>query len=448
MFQRTDIDHLPRHRRLLLLGALYMAQGLPFGLFVQALPVILRQQGVSLEAIGLSSLLALPWALKFLWAPWLDRAPAFGLPFRGLRAAAPRRLGWLWPLHLLAAAALLGLSTLDPTTELRLLLGGVFLINLLNASQDIVTDGLAVDLLPPSERGPGNGLQVGAYRLGMIVGGALVLVLIEAAGWSTGLQLATLLLLLTLAPLLFVREMPSPTRQNAPARTSPATEDAPAHLGVLLDFLRRPGALSALLAIALYKFGDALAAGMLRPWLVDQGVSTGDLGKLLGGFGFGAGLLGAALGAFAAYRLTRHRALLLGALVQATGVALYVPLARIAAAGTLTPGGSLATAVVIDHLTGGVATVVLFTCMMDACRPRHAGADYTLMASVVVIASGAAQALSGLSAAHLGYPSHFALASLCAALGGLAAVILLRSHPFLSAGPITAPEAPPTPRLL
>ena len=55
-----------------LLGALYFAQGLPFGFFTQALPVMLRQAGVSLEGIGLTSLLALPWALKFLIAPRLD----------------------------------------------------------------------------------------------------------------------------------------------------------------------------------------------------------------------------------------------------------------------------------------------------------------------------------------------------------------------------------------
>lgn len=445
MFRRADIYELPRHRRLLLLAALYMAQGLPFGLFVQALPVVLRQQGVSLEAIGLSSLLALPWALKFLWGPLLDRAPRF---LGGIWPATPRRLGWLWPLHLLAAAALLGLSTIDPTTELRPLLGAIFLINLLNASQDIVTDGLAVDLLPPAERGLGNGLQVGAYRLGMIVGGALVLVLIEAAGWSTGLVLATIFLLLTLTPLLFVKEPPG-DRNTAWASTSEpdtSTPDSPS-LAVLLSFLRRPGAPSALLAIALYKLGDALAAGMLRPWLVDQGLSTGDLGRLLGGWGFGAGLLGAALGAFAAYRLTRTRALFIGALVQATGVALYVPLSQAAAAGALPAGWPLDAAVVVDHLTGGVATVVLFTCMMDACRPAHSGADYTLMASFVVIATGGAQALSGLSAAHLGYPDHFALASLCAALGGLTAAILLRSHPFLSQIPPHLSPSSPDSRL-
>ena len=64
---------LSTRRKLLLLGSLYLAQGLPYGFFTQALPVLPRARGLSLEAIGLSSLLALPWALKFLWAPAVDR---------------------------------------------------------------------------------------------------------------------------------------------------------------------------------------------------------------------------------------------------------------------------------------------------------------------------------------------------------------------------------------
>lgn len=55
-------------RRLAILGALYVAQGLPFGFFTQALPVRMRESGMSLEAVGLASLLAAPWALKWLFA--------------------------------------------------------------------------------------------------------------------------------------------------------------------------------------------------------------------------------------------------------------------------------------------------------------------------------------------------------------------------------------------
>src|SRR4030095_1312128 len=56
-----------------MLSALYFAQGLPSGLIARALPPLLREQGVSLSVIGFTSALALPWALKFAWAPFVDR---------------------------------------------------------------------------------------------------------------------------------------------------------------------------------------------------------------------------------------------------------------------------------------------------------------------------------------------------------------------------------------
>ena len=67
--------HAPRpaNATLILLASLYCAQGLPSGLLAHSLPVLLRQHGVDLAWIGLLKLLALPWLLKVLWAPWVDR---------------------------------------------------------------------------------------------------------------------------------------------------------------------------------------------------------------------------------------------------------------------------------------------------------------------------------------------------------------------------------------
>src|SRR4051812_5292522 len=89
--------------KLALLTSLYLAQGLPYGFFTTALPVIMRQQKQSLGLIGVSAVLALPWGLKFLWAPLVDR-------YGGSRMG--RRRGWIVPLQLLTVvmALLLGFS--------------------------------------------------------------------------------------------------------------------------------------------------------------------------------------------------------------------------------------------------------------------------------------------------------------------------------------------------
>ncbi len=374
-----------------LLGALYFSQGLPFGFFTQALPVMLRQQGLSLGTIGLTSLLAIPWALKFLWAPLVDR---FGSARFGMRKS------WIVPLQCASALILLILGISAENTPLRVLLLAVFSLNLVAATQDIATDGLAVDMLRPHERGFANGLQVAGYRVGMIVGGGALLILHDRLGSRGTFCIMAALTLLATLPILFAREQ---TRAAPPA---PAA-GGPVH------FLRRPGAARLLALIVAYKAGDAFAGGMLRPFLVDAGLSLEDIGWLLGTVGFLAGLLGALCGGALINRLGRKPSLIAFGLLQALTVASYAYLAL------GTPGRpALYTLCAAEHFAGGMATAALFTCMMDWSSEDASATDYTVQASAVVIATGAAAALAGFSAQALGYPVHFSLGGVLA-LGAL-----------------------------
>ncbi|MFC1705664.1 pantetheine-phosphate adenylyltransferase [Planctomycetota bacterium] len=396
---RTSGLRAPSGTKLGLLGSLYFSQGLPFGFFVQALPVVLRQQGYSLGEIGLVSLLALPWALKFLWAPAVDR---FKLPRVG------RRKSWIIPLQIGSIVVLVCLAAVSVETSLLTLMGATLLLNLLCATQDIATDGLAVDLLAPSERGLANGLQVAGYRLGMIAGGGVLLVCYEQLGSTvTFLSMAALTALASL-PVVFARERPEPPRRTAQTRAR-------------VHFLRRPGVWRLLALVVTYKAGDAFATGMLRPFLADRGLSLADIGWLLGTVGFVAGLLGALLGGALVNRLGRKTSLVGFGLLQAGTVAGYALLAH------AEPSmGFLRIVCGAEHFAGGMATAALFTCMMDWSSRESSATDYTVQASAVVIATGVASACSGFSADVLGYTQHFGLAT-AFALGSL--LVVIRTFP-------------------
>ncbi|WP_164012926.1 MFS transporter [Pyxidicoccus trucidator] len=399
--------------KLALLSSLYLSQGLPFGFFTQALPVLLRKQGLSLPAIGLAHLLALPWALKFLWAPPMDRHGS---------ARWGRRRGYILPLQCLSAGLLLSLALPSGDLDTSVLMAAVLGVNLLAATQDVATDGLAVDLLAPAERGWGNGVQVAAYRVGMIVGGGLMLAVFDAVGWRpTFLALGGVLLLATV-PVALYREPPS--------------EPPPAQSLGLAWWLKRPGAAAWLTLLVVYKAGEALATGMLRTFLFDSGLSLTDIAWMLGGVGFTAGLVGALLGGGLVVRLGRRRALLLFGAIQAGAVLLYALAARGPAS------LSLLTAVcAVEHVASGMATAAVFTAMMDACRPEHAATDYTVQASLVVLATGAAAAASGFSASALGYSTHFALSAALCVAGTLYAALTF--HPPRTLSPEAAPEVSP-----
>jgi len=374
-----------------LLASLYVSQGLPFGFFSQALPILMRQEGRSLPDISKATWLMIPWALKFLWAPLVDRWSFDALG---------RRRSWILPLQVASIVLAIALFRLGGSAPIGTLMAALFVTNLISATQDIATDGLAVEMLADGERGYGNSVQVAAYRAGMVLGGGVLLAAYDRLGPQiTFLAMATLLALATV-PIALHRE-----------RRAPRAAAAPPGLGAWIDVARRPGMGTWMAVLVVYKGGEALAYGMVKPLFVDRGFSMADIGWLLGTVGFLSGLVGAVLGGALVSRAGRGRALLIAGALQIAGILAYlVPAAGIGGA------WSLAGASVVEHLTGGVATVSLFTIMMDACGDA-AGTEYTLQASVVVIATGVAQAVSGFLAAQIGYAGHFAAAAVISALG-------------------------------
>lgn len=387
---------MTRAYKLTLLGSLYLAQGLPYGFFTQALPVLMRESGASLKAISVTSLLFLPWALKFLWAPLVDHVGT--------------RKQWIVPLQLSAAAGAAGLALADPGGGFALIFAAVLLFNLLAAMQDVATDGLAVTLLSPPERGLANGLQVGAYRLGMILGGGLLLYVFAKAGWATMYGAMALILLLTCLPVLWLRAAPSSASAE---RQSPRS--------LLLGWTRRlalPGMPAFLLLICFYKFGDSMASSLVGPFMKDSGMTKEDIAIVKGTIGSVMGLAGAAAGGWLAFRLGRRTALIACGVLQTLSLGLYWLCATGVGGRELLYAASTA-----EHLLGGMATVALFTLMMDASAPEHAGTDYTLLACAIVVATGLASFGGAVIADAVGYAPMFA-ASLVLSGAGCAALVM------------------------
>lgn len=181
-----------------LLGSLWFTQMVPMGFLLTGVPTILRQQGRSLEEIGLVGLVALPWALKFLWAPVVD--------IYGSRRFGHYR-SWIVLLQSLLVLALCLTAQFELKTSYHTLLALFTLICLISATQDIATDALAVNLLAVEERGWANGMQMAANFLGSIVGGGLMLVLYSRWGWRWSLLLVALLVALPLLAVLRARDL-------------------------------------------------------------------------------------------------------------------------------------------------------------------------------------------------------------------------------------------------
>jgi MFS family permease len=395
---------MSRAQKITLLVALYFAQGLPFGFFTIVLPATLRQAGLPLTTISLVSvLLSLPWLLKFLWAPFVDH--------RGTRRA------WLLSLQTSALIVAAAITQLPLESSYVLLFAMAFTFNLIAATQDIATDGLAVRMLDARELGIANGIQVGAYRVGMMFGGGLLLKVFDLTDWTVTFAGMAVLIALTMIPVLAMRE-PSAAANVVHPRT---TE-------LMLGWLRRlltPGVLLLAGLIFCYRFGDQLLTTLLVPFLTDRGLGLSGIALLKGWVGNAMSIVGALLGGWLAFSTTRRNALLISGVGQAASFTLYVVIG-LGVGGV----GLLWVATIAEGILGTMATVALFALMMDASDPEHAGTDYTLLACVVLVVGMIASIVGASIAEAFGYATAFATGAVLALLGCLSLIWVLDRYPI------------------
>ncbi len=404
--------------RLGLLLTLYICQGLPTGVFTQALPALLRQYGVSLTVIGFSGLLAMPWALKFLWAPYVDQHFAKKIG---------QRRSWILPMQMAAVFTLLYIAFFDPhrldtasgVTEFFLLM---LLVNLFAATQDIATDGLAVRTLAFHERGLGNGVQVAGYRLGLIVGGGLLLYLIGAWSWQASFIFLALLQLALTVPVLFFRE---PAALVAPVR------EHARYWGSFTSFFARPGLYGWLVVLVTYKAGESLGSAMVKPMLKDMGLSLQDIGLMVSLVGSFAALTGALLGGWLTAKIGRWHAIIGFGFLQAVTVAAYAVLSWRHDAGMPVDIVLISGINALEHFASGMAMAALLTAVMDLSRPEHAASDFTVQVSILAIFGGSFYLAAGITAELLGFTAYFLLSGAIALLLLWPAAVYCRRLPAL-----------------
>jgi len=399
MHMQAPLATIPTHtvrRWIVLIGALYVTQGIPVGVTMLFVPTLMRQHGAPLDVIGLTALTMLPWALKFLWAPWVDR--------HGTRRA------WIIPLQTLLALLLWGmgaaaLESQTPWLALALLL----LVNLTSATQDIATDGFAVDALArPGLEHPlawVNGLQIGGFSLGMCIGGALMLVVYDGIGYRAAFAGLGALVLLGLIP---VVSWPQASRQDSSHRNATTPID-------LRQFFKRPQAGLMLMAAALFHSQHVMTASLLRAFLVDLGASAAIIGLMTGTAILLTATCASMLGALLVNRFGVHLALRAGLSVSALIAASWIFIAQ----WRLIDWTALFAIIVLTNLFYGTAYVALFTLFMRWAAGTQSGTDFTMLQCADACSGIALTAMAGAIAQQLGFTAGFS----CAAMFGLAAVL-------------------------
>ncbi len=401
----------------ILLFSLYWAQGLPVGFMTHALPVILRAQGVSLAHIGGFGLLMLPWSIKIFWAPWVDR---FG------HSAFGHYRSWIVPTQLLSVAVLIGLSflpiqTLNQPVYLLTFFVALLSMNLVGATQDVATDGLAVNMLNHQQQHWGNTFQVIGSRLGFIVGGGAILWALDWLDWqSTFLILAGLVLLNTL-PVLGLKE---PQRLKQISSNEDAATFRWSKIKNYLAYFYQDQHLAAWLAVLItFKIADGLAGPLLKPLMVDLGLTFSQIGIYVTMLGALAALIGAGLAGLSLKYMSRASALLSFSILKILSLAAYAWLAFQYEAHTKIETWVIYLINAAEDMISAMLLVVMLTLVMQYSRKALAGTDFTFQVALMATVSGGLYSLSGIFADVLGY-AHYLLAITIIAI--LSVVFILR----------------------
>lgn len=383
---------------------LYIAQSIPSSFFATALQVMMREANYSLATIGLLQLVKLPWVVKFLWSPLVDRHCLTGRDFRRCIVVS----------EIVYAIFIILAGHLNVTDNLYLIIFMVMLSLVASATQDIATDALAILMHRGRDKSMVNSMQSMGSFGGALIGSGVLLLVLHRFGWHAVTPFLGVFVLLMLIPLLRRKDLniaQKDVRQRA-------------RLTDFASFFIQRGIWRQIGFLLLYYASIIGILSMMRPWLVDLGYSMKEIGVMSGIIGtssafcasFGAGFIVRRIGIFTA-RILFACFILLTTLYFLGLVMLDTPTTAMLYGG-----------IVLMWMSYGMATIVVYTSAMECVRPGREGTDFTVQTVLTHLSGIIMAGLSGAVADHFGYYGLF-LAEVIIASISLVYIILLFRKP-------------------
>ena len=348
---------------MLVIVFLSAASGYPNQLTESALQAWLKDVGASNTAIGVMSYVAIPYLLKFLWAPFVDRFP---IPLLG------RRLGWLLVTQLALAIGIAALALQDPSVSLTPITICAVAIVFFSATQDIAYAAYQTDVALPEERGLAAAAQNLGYRTAAWLASAVALLIADFLGWRPAfLVLAGVMLLFCVATWM----APEPLYVHKPPRTLRESVVEP-----LKELFRGQDALVLIGVVLLFKIGDAFAMKLFTPFMLDTGFTKTEIALIVKAVFTASAVAGSVLGGILMVRLGLLRSMLIFGAAQAVSNLLYCLLAYVGKSYTI-----MIAAVAIEHVAGAMGNVALVALIMALCDLRFSAFQYAMLSSIALL---------------------------------------------------------------
>jgi PAT family beta-lactamase induction signal transducer AmpG len=383
-------------RKMLVIAFLGLTSGIPLGVVMSLLQTWMTESGIDLKLVGMAALVQMPYTLKFLWSPIIDR---YSLPFLG------RRNGWMLLCQLGIFFSLQLFGAMDPKVNLTAVIIMATCISFFGASHDIVIDAYRRDILEENELGFGSAVATNSYLIGFkFLATVLGLALADQYPWSTVFNILSYLCILGVIAAIVAPQ--GSNNDNAPKKLKDAV------ILPFLDFLKRHRSVEILIFILLYKIGDNIAGNMATPFYLEMGFSKTEIafvGKMIGFWCmFAGGFIGGAI-------LLKHnimKCLIWFGILQALSTFAFALL-------TLSNHNifHLGLVVGIENITTGMGTSAFAAFMLRLCDVRFSATQYALLTSFMGIPRTILPAAAGFIAQPLGWFGFFTVCTLIAIPG-------------------------------
>jgi PAT family beta-lactamase induction signal transducer AmpG len=373
------------------------SSGVPLLLTGSTLQALLSDNKVDLSVIGLFSLVGLPFSFKFLWAPFLD---TYQLPFLG------RRRGWMLLTQLGLLFSILSMGSIDPHSQIQLLVVVAFLVNFFGASQDIVLDAYRREYFKDDMHLMGLAASVSSmgYRIAVIITGAVALALADHISWKIVYSLMSLNMIVGILTTFFCPELPVPKGTPQNLKT--------AILEPFKNFFENKQAGIFLIFILLYKVGDSMAGSMTTPFILSLGFTKTDIATIVKIFGVIATVSGGFLGGYLLIRLGLKKSLFVFGIFQMLSTFVFSWLALNGKNYEL-----LTFTIIFENSTAGMGSAAFTAFMAKLCDVRFTATQFALLTSLMAIPRVLISASTGFLAESLGWPNFFILCGLIAVPG-------------------------------
>jgi PAT family beta-lactamase induction signal transducer AmpG len=395
------------NKRLLIVFILGFSSGLPLSLVSSTLQAWFSDVGISIFATGMLSLIGIPYVIRVVWGPLLDRYSLFSLG---------KRRSWIL---LMQGLLLIGFNLMawcSPNTSPGIMGFLAFILASCSATQDMAIEAHRTEYLPMREHGLGASFAVFGYRLALLFSGGLALIIAQHAGWAIAYRIMGFLMTIGMVAIFL-----SPEPSKAVNRDSLVNS----YILPIKELASRPQIISLILFIIFYKLGEAFTtttSGIVMPFLIQGlGFSLDTIGYINKMIGIGAILFGGLAAGIILVRWSLYRSLLFFGLIQALTNILFVALALVGKNITL-----FATAVVFDNFAAGMGSTAIVALLMRLVDKRFTATQFSMLAVLSTIPRVLSGPIAAILQAWVGWVGLYQI-SVLLALGFIPFLIRIRT---------------------